>query len=207
MQVSINQASVKDWGYYCGFAYLADPGRVEMDFSRITQPWWPAQVPFDPTSITGFTFSVPDCGVTFNYTIDNLRLLPRDQAGDTDAVTIEPNLYWNDYAGTIQPGGPPAVTALNPVGPPAWGCVGYNPLMGNNSITGRVEGTGVTNLSAYRGIAFEISGGATISYGISHCAGRNNGPAAPGASQPVSQGAGASQSARDCQSTAPAPEK
>jgi hypothetical protein len=203
VQASVNQASVADYGYYCGFAYLATPGRVELDFSQITQPWWANMVPFDPTVITGFTFSVPDWAVTFNYTIANLRLLPTGQAGDTGAVTIEPNLYWSAYAGTDQTGGTPAVSTLNPVGPPVWGCVGNNPLFGNNSITGGVEGTGVTNLSAYRGIAFEISGGATISYAISSQVDLNNGPSAPGASSPASQGAPAGQAATVCVETAP----
>ncbi len=203
VQAMVNQSSVTDYGYFEGFAYLANPGRVELDFAQLTQPWWANMVPFDPTVITGFTFSVPDWAVTFNYTISNLRLLPTGQTGDAGAVTIESNLYWSAYAGTDQTGGTPAVSTLNPVGPPVWGCVGNDPLFGNNSITGGVEGSGVTNLSTYRGIAFEISGGATMSYALSNQVDLNNGPTASGASSPASQGAPTGQASTICISTAP----
>jgi|GEM_PF-3532897 len=201
VQATVNQASVTDYGYYCGFAYLNNPGRVELDFSQLVQPWWAQMVPFDPTSITGFTFSVPDWAVTFNYTIWNLRYLPQGQTGDTGAVTMEPSLNWSAYAGTNQTGGTPSVSTLNPIGPPVWGCVGNNPLFGNNSITAF---KGVTqDLSAYRGIAFEISGGATMSYAISNQVDLNNGPSAPGASLPASQGAPTGQAATICLATVP----
>lgn len=184
LRVSLNQAAITDYGYYGGYADL-DPGprRVEIDWTRLDQPWWSAQVPLELTRINAISFSVDCLADPFTFTIANLRLLPQGRTGDAGAVTITGS-WWSTA-------GQGSACALSASGPVTWGAAGKSVLGGWNT-TGVSLPPGLADLGPYRGLAFEIGGKAVRDYRLNGCKDQDNGPEAKpgrGAVLPVAVGA------------------
>ena len=183
VRVNFNQASVTDYGYYGGYAYLGAPGRVEVDWGQLEQPWWAVKVPLDLTQIPTIAFSIECLADSFTFTVANLRLLPKGLKGDDGAVTLAGN--WFSYAGQG------ATSTLSLSGPATWGATGKTVVGGWNS-TGLPLTSSQRDLTAYRGLAFEIGGTAVMKYNLNGCVDEDNGPdpkPGRGASPPITVGA------------------
>jgi hypothetical protein len=165
--VSFQSASVTDWGFYGGYAYLSQPGRVEIDWNQLAQPGWAQQIPLDLTKVTAVCFGLEN-PATYHYSVANFRLLPPGQTGDSGAVTVTGGT-WGFYSGSGSSG------QLTLSGPPAWGVKGTSVLFGWGSLTAALPGGGM-DLSAYRGIAFELDGKADRTYAINGLTETDNGP-------------------------------
>ncbi|HXL73871.1 MAG TPA: hypothetical protein VN963_09630 [bacterium] len=76
---------------------------------------------------------------------------------------------WGVYSGSGSSG------QLSLSGPPAWGTIGTSVLFGWSSLTAALPGGGM-DLSAYRGIAFELDGKANRTYAIDGLTETDNGP-------------------------------
>jgi hypothetical protein len=158
---------VNDWGFYGGYAYLSHPGRVEIDWDQLEQQSWAKQVPLDLTRISSVRFNL-ERPATFQYSVANLRFLPLGQTGDTGAVTLT-GVAWNDYAGA----GSTAQLTLS--GPLTWGTKGTSVNFGWNTLDAPLPGGGM-DLTAFRGLAFEIEGQADRTYAIQGLTEADNGP-------------------------------
>jgi len=183
VRVSLNQASVTDYGYYEGYAYLDNPGRVEVDWDQLAQPWWSAQVPLDLTQINSIAFAIECLADSFTFTVSNLRLLPKGQMGDDGAVTLTGSWYSNAGQGST--------CSLSQSGPITWGATGKSILGGWNTTGTSLAGSG-RDLSPYRGLAFEIGGTAVRKYDLNGCIDEDNGPEPKpgrGANLPITVGA------------------
>lgn len=166
--VSLASPSVTDWGYYGGYAYLSKaPGRVEIDWSQLTQQGWAKQVPLDLTKVVSVRFGLEN-PVTFQFSAANLRFLPLGQTGDQGAVTVT-GTSWFFAAGAGSTG------QIGPQGPVAWGASGTNVLFGWSVLTASLPGGGV-DLTGYRGMAFNFEGKADRINAIDGLADTDNGP-------------------------------
>jgi hypothetical protein len=183
VRVSLNQSTITDYGYYGDYGYLNSPGRVEVDWDQVTQPWWSVQVPLDLTKINSIAFSMECLANSFTFTVANLRFLPKGKTADDGAVTVNGSWYSNAGQGSV--------CALSASGPVTWGATGKSILGGWNTTGVSLPG-GNTDLSPYRGLAFEISGTAVRKYDLNGCLDVDNG-ADPkpgrGAKLPASVGA------------------
>lgn len=183
VRVSLNQSSVTDYGYYGGYAYLDSPGRVEIDWSQLAQPWWSVQVPLDLTQISSIAFGMECLADSFTFSVSNLRLLPKDQKADEGAVTLTGSWYSDAGQGSA--------CSLSLAGPVTWGATGKSVLGGWNTTGTSLSGSG-RDLSPYRGLAFEIGGTAVRKYDLNGCADEDNGPGPKpgrGANLPITVGA------------------
>ena len=180
---------IPDYGEYLAYTPLAPqpgPRRVELDWSQFAPPGWSQQqVPLNLLEVDGIEFSFDPTVGSFNYTVSNLRLLPVGGTGDAGAVPVT-GAAWT----TSSSGG--SVCTLTAGGPLAGGASGNSAFNGQNLLVARLP-PGLTNLTGYRGLAFELAGTASRTYSFQGYQDVDNGPgAAPGrgATLPVSVGAG-----------------
>jgi hypothetical protein len=151
---------IPDYGFYVAYTPLEPqpgPRRVEIDWSQLAQPGWSQQqVPLNLSEVDGIVFGFDPIVGSFDYTIGNLRLLPAGETGDTGAVPVTGGAW------TASSSGGSACT-LTASGPLTWGASGSSALNGQNSLIAPLP-AGLTNLTAYRGLAFELAGTASRTY-------------------------------------------
>ncbi len=188
---------VPDYGSYMAYTPLAPqpgPRRVEIDWSQLAQPGWSQQqVPLDLSRVDSIVFGFDSLVASFSYTIGNLRLLPAGGTGDAGAVPV------TGAAWTVHSSGGSACT-LTASGPLTWGASGSSVLGGQNLLTAPLPAS-LTNLTAYRGLAFELAGTASRTYNFQGFQDVDNGPGAVpgrGATLPASVGADPSGAAPVC---------
>ena len=170
VRVALAGGGVADYGYWGGYAFLAGgPGRVELDFDALDQPWWAVPLRRDLSWITAVLFSV-EVPSRFRFAVSHLRLLPLGGRGDEGAVPLE-GVSWSAGAGKG------STTRLSVQGPPAWGAEGESVELGWNVLSAGLP-EGGRDLSRYRGLAFKIEGRAAKDYGRHGCEAEDNGPEA-----------------------------
>jgi len=179
---------IPDYAYY--FAYITltpspGPRRVEVDWSQMAQPAWSQnQLPMDLSQVWAITFALDPITNDFNYTVSNLRLLPTGATGDTGAVAV------NGGNWTVSCNGGSTCALTNP-SPTTWGDAGSSVFDGQNALTAPLQSS-LSNLTAYRGLAFELAGSASRTYNFQGYQDVDNGPAAEagrGAALPPNIGA------------------
>ena len=183
VRVSLNQASIADYGYYGGYAYLNAPGRVEVDWNQLAQAWWPVQVPLDLAKVDSIGFAIECLADNFDFTVAHLRLLPKGENGDDGAVTLTGGWFSNAGQGST--------CSLSQTGPVTWGATGKN-VLGGWTTSGIPLSGSQRDLTAYRGLAFELGGTAVRKYDLNGCLDEDNGPdpkPGRGAHLPITVGA------------------
>jgi hypothetical protein len=142
-----------------------------VDFSQMAQGAWSQnQVPMDLSQVSAITFALDPIANSFNYTVSNLRLLPAGAAGDTGAVAVA----GGDWTVSCNGGSTCALT--NPA-TGTWGDTGSSVFNGQNPLTAPLQSS-LTDLTAYRGLAFELAGSASRTYNFQGYQDVDNGPAA-----------------------------
>lgn len=163
---------IPDYGFYEAYTPLAPqpgPRRVEIDWSQMGQPGWSQQqVPLNLSEVDSILFGFDPIVGSFDYTIGNLRLLPAGETGDTGAVPVT-GTTWT----AISSGG--SACTLTASGPLTWGASGSSVLNGQNLLNAPLP-AGLTNLTAYRGLAFELAGTASRTYNFQGYQDADNGP-------------------------------
>jgi len=180
---------IPDYGFYQAYTPLAPqpgPRRVEIDWSQLAQPGWSQeQVTLDLSEVDSILFGFDPIVWNFDYTIGNLRLLPAGGSGDAGAVPVTGTTWTASASGG-------SMCTLTAFGPLTWGASGSSVLNGQNVLIAQLP-AGLTNLTAYRGLAFELAGTASRTYDFQGYQDVDNGPdAAPGrgATLPAFVGAG-----------------
>lgn len=179
---------IPDYSYYTAYITLTPspgPRRVEVDFSQMAQGAWSQnQVPMDLSQVWATTFAFDPFADSFNYTVSNLRLLPAGSTGDSGAVAV------NGGDWTVSCNGGSTCTLTNPAAG-TWGDTGSSVFNGQNALTAPLQSS-LSDLTAYRGLAFELAGSASRSYNFQGYQDIDNGPAAEagrGATLPANIGA------------------
>jgi hypothetical protein len=179
---------IPDYSYYTAYVTLTPPPgprRVEVDWPQMAQGAWSQnQVPMDLSQVNAITFSLEQPASAFAYAISNLRLLPTGGSGDTGAVAVDGGSW------TVSCNGG-STCAVTTTGSTSWGDTGSSVFNGQNVLTAPLPST-LTNLSGYRGIAFELSGTASRTYDFQGYQAADNGPDAAsgrGATLPTNIGA------------------
>jgi hypothetical protein len=192
---------VPDYASYEAYTTLAPqpgPRRVELDWSDFAQPGWSQQrVPMNLSRVDGINFVIDTTGAAFNYTISNLRLLPVGGTGDLGAVPAT-GTSWTAACGS------PSTCSVAAIGPVTWGLSGSHAYGGSNRLTAPMP-AGLTDLTAYRGLAFDLAGTASRKYNHQGYQDVDNGPEAAagrGASLPAVVGADPSGAWPACHSNA-----
>ncbi len=190
IEVSLVQPTsiIPDYDYYMAFVTLAPspgPRRVEIDFSQMMQDAWSQnQVPMDLSQVDAISFAVNPIANSFDYTVSNLRLLPAGVTGDTGAVTV------NGGDWTVGCNGGSTCALTNPASG-TWGDTGSSVFDGQNALTAPLQ-TSLNNLTAYRGLAFELAGSASRTFNFQGYQDVDNGPESEpgrGATLPANVGA------------------
>ena len=206
LSVTLNQPVflIPDYGAYMTYIPLAPqpgPRRVEVDWDQLTQPGWSQQqVPLNLSQVDSISFGFDPEVAAFNYTISNLRLLPAGGTGDVGAVAVTGTTWTVSSSGG-------STCALTASGPAAWGASGSSVFNGANSLSAPLP-QGLKNLTAYRGLAFELAGTASRTFNFQGYQDVDNGPdPAPGrgATLPASVGADPMHAALVCAATTAAP--
>ena len=192
-----NAARIPGYGWYTAYTTLAPqpgPRRVELVWFQFAQPGWDQQqVPLDLSQVLSIGFALESLADTFNYSITNLRLLPAGGTGDAGAVPVS-GPAWTF---TCASGSPCSWSAS---GPSTWGVSGTNAFFGSNNLTAPLPAN-LQNFSAYRGLAFDLSGTAIRTYRFQGFQDVDNGPEAlpgRGARLPASVGADPTTAASAC---------
>jgi len=179
---------IPDYAYYTAYVTLTPspgPRRVEVDFSQMAQGAWSQnQVPMDLSQVWAITFTLDPIANNFNYTVSNLRLLPTGASGDTGAVAV------NGGDWTVSCNGGSACALANPAAG-TWGDTGSSVFNGQNALTAPLQSS-LTDLTAYRGLAFELAGSGSRTFDFQGYQDVDNGPAAEagrGATLPANVGA------------------
>jgi hypothetical protein len=179
---------IPDYAYYTAYVTLTPspgPRRVEVDFSQMAQGAWSQnQVPMDLSQVWAITFTLDPIANSFNYTVSNLRLLPAGSTGDTGAVAV------NGSDWTVSCSGGSTCALTNPASG-TWGDTGSSVFNGQNALTAPLQSS-LTDLTAYRGLAFELAGSGSRTYNFQGYQDVDNGPAAEpgrGATLPTNIGA------------------
>jgi hypothetical protein len=179
---------IPDYAYYFAYVTLAPspgPRRVEVDWSQMVQPAWSQnQLPMDLSQVSAITFALDPIAKDFNYTVSNLRLLPAGATGDAGAVTV------NGGNWTVSCNGGSTCALTNP-SPTTWGDTGSSVFNGQNVLTAPLQSS-LTDLTEYRGLAFELAGSGSRTYNFQGYQDVDNGPAAVagrGATLPANIGA------------------
>ena len=165
---------IPDYAYYTAFFTLTPspgPRRVEVDFSQMAQGVWSQnQAPMDFSTVSGIMFSFDPIANSFNYTVTNLRLLPTGATGDTGAVAVSGGNW------TVSCNGGSTCALTNPA-PTTWGDTGSSVFNGQNALNAPLQPS-LTDLTAYRGLAFELAGSASRTFNFQGYQDVDNGPAA-----------------------------
>ncbi len=179
---------IPDYSYYFDYVTLAPspgPRRVEVDFSQMVQPAWSQnQVPMDLSQVWAVAFTFDPIANSFNYTVSNLRMLPMGATGDTGAVAVN----GGDWTVSCNGGSTCTLTNANPT---TWGDTGSSVFDGQNVLSAPLQ-PGLSNLTTYRGLAFELAGTASRTYNFQGYQDVDNGPATEpgrGATLPPNVGA------------------
>jgi hypothetical protein len=179
---------IPDYAYYTAYITLAPspgPRRVEVDFSQMAQGAWSQnQVPMDLSQVWAIMFSFDPIASAFNYTVNNLRMLPTGASGDTGAVAVS----GGDWTVSCNGGSTCALTNADPT---TWGDTGSSVFNGQNALTAPLQSS-LADLTAYRGVAFELAGSASRTYNFQGYQDLDNGPdaeAGRGATLPANIGA------------------
>jgi hypothetical protein len=179
---------IPDYAYYTAYLTLTPspgPRRVEVDFSQMAQGAWSQnQVPLDLSQVSAINFTFDPIANSFNYTVNNLRMLPAGATGDTGAVAVSGGNW------TVSCNGG-STCALTNAASTTWGDMGSSVFNGQNALTAPLQSS-LTDLTAYRGLAFELAGSASRSYNFQGYQDVDNGPAAEpgrGATLPANIGA------------------
>ncbi len=163
------------------------PRRVEILWSQLAQPGWSLQeVPLDLSVVNSIVFNFESPATSFSYSIANLRLLPLGGTGDDGAVAVDGATVQADSSGG-------STCTLTTPAAATWTAAGANAFRGANSLTVSLP-SGLTDMRAYRGLAFELVGTATRDYKFQGYQDVDNGPdAVPGrgATLPADIGASA----------------
>lgn len=188
VQLAQPVSAIPDYAFFQAYVPLAPlpgPRRVEVDWSQLAQPGWSQQeVPLDLSTANGILFGFDENVNSFNYTISNLRLLPVGETGDAGAVPVAGTTWTTSASGG-------SVCTLTAAGPLTWGAAGSAAFHGQDLLNAPLP-AGLTDLTAYRGLAFELAGTASRTYDFQGFEDVDNGPAAApgrGASLPVNVGA------------------
>jgi hypothetical protein len=179
---------IPDYAYYFAYVTLAPspgPRRVEVDFSQMVQPAWSQnQLPMDLSQVWAIEFTLDPIVNNFSYTVSNLRMLPAGAIGDTGAVAV------NGGNWTVNCNGG-STCALTNADPTTWGETGSSVFDGQNVLNAPLQSS-LNDLTAYRGLAFELAGSASRTYNFQGYQDVDNGPAAEpgrGATLPANIGA------------------
>jgi len=179
---------IPDYAYYFAYVALAPspgPRRVEVDFSQMVQPAWSQnQLPMDLSQVWAIEFTLDPIVNNFSYTVSNLRMLPAGAIGDTGAVAV------NGGNWTVNCNGG-STCALTNADPTTWGETGSSVFDGQNVLNAPLQSS-LNDLTAYRGLAFELAGSASRTYNFQGYQDVDNGPAAEpgrGATLPANIGA------------------
>ena len=205
LSVALNQPAsfIPDYGSYMTYVPLAPqpgPRRVEVDWDQLAQPGWSQQqVPLNLSQVDSIAFGFEPVVGTFDFTIGNLRLLPAGGTGDAGAVAVT-GTSW-----TVSSSGGSTCT-LTASGPATWGASG-SAVFNGASLTAPLP-PALKDLTAYRGLAFELAGTATRTFNFQGYQDVDNGPdPAPGrgATLPASVGADPAGAAPVCAVSTAAP--
>ena len=165
---------IPDYAYYFAYVTLTPspgPRRVEVDFSQMAQPAWSQnQLPMDLSQVWAIVFTFDPIANSFNYTASNLRLLPTGATGDTGAVAVN----GGDWTVSCSGGSTCALTNLAPT---TWGDTGSSVFNGQNALSAPLQPS-LTDLTAYRGLAFELAGSGSRTFNFQGYQDVDNGPAA-----------------------------
>lgn len=165
---------IPDYAYYTAYVTLTPspgPRRVEVDFSQMAQGAWSQnQVPMDLSQVWAITFTLDPTANSFNYTVSNLRLLPAGATGDTGAVAVAGGNW------TVSCNGGSTCALTNPAAG-TWGDTGSSVFNGKNVLTAPLQSS-LSDLTAYRGLAFELAGSGSRTYNFQGYQDADNGPAA-----------------------------
>ena len=179
---------IPDYAYYFAYVTLTPspgPRRVEVDFSQMAQGAWSQnQVPMDLSQVWAITFTLDPIANAFGYTVSNLRLLPAGATGDAGAVAVKGGNW------TVSCSGGSTCALTNPA-PGTWGDTGSSVFHGQNVLSAPLQ-SNLTDLTTYRGLAFELAGSGSKSYNFQGYRDSDNGPAAEpgrGATLPANIGA------------------
>jgi hypothetical protein len=179
---------IPDYAYYTAYITLTPspgPRRVEVDFSQMAQGAWSQnQVPMDLSQVWAIMFSFDPIANSFNYTVSNLRLLPAGATGDTGAVAVNGGNWTVDCNGG-------STCALTNPSSTTWGDTGSSVFNGQNVLSAPLQSS-LADLTAYRGLAFELAGSGSRTYNFQGYQDMDNGPAAEpgrGATLPPNIGA------------------
>jgi hypothetical protein len=188
VQLSQPVSMIPDYAWYVAYTTLAPqpgPRRVELDWTDFAQPGWQTQaVPLDLSRVDSIFFGTDTTGASFNYTITNLRLLPIGETADAGAVPVA-GTSWRAECNS------PSTCSLSASGPVTWGASGTHAFGGSNRLAAPLPAS-LTNLAAYRGLAFDLAGTTTRKYDHQRYQDVDNGAEAAagrGASLPASVGA------------------
>ena len=177
---------IADYAYYFAYTTLKPgPRRVEIDWAQLGQPAWSQQpVPMDLSQVDSIAFSLDAPAAPFSFDIANLRFLPAAGSSDTGAEPVS-GLTWTTRCENG------ASCALSQKSPGVWSISGSTPFGGTNSLVAGLP-AGSKDLRRYRGLAFDLAGTASRSYGLQGFQDVDNGPdPAPGrgATLPAAVGA------------------
>ena len=176
IEVALSQPAsiIPDYAYYFAYVTLAPspgPRRVEVDFSQMVQPAWSQnQLPMDLSQVWAIDFTFDPIVNSFDYTVSNLRMLPAGATGDTGAVAV------NGGNWTVSCNGG-STCALTNAGPTTWGVTGSSVFDGQNVLNAPLQPS-LSDLTSYRGLAFELAGSASRTYNFQGYQDVDNGPAA-----------------------------
>jgi hypothetical protein len=177
-----------DYAYYTAFITLTPspgPRRVEVDFSQMAQGVWSQnQAPMDLSTVSAIMFSFDPIANSFNYTVSNLRLLPTGATGDTGAVAVNGGNWTVSCSGG-------STCALTSPASGTWGDTGSSVFNSQNALSAPLQSS-LSNLTTYRGVAFELAGSASRTYNFQGYQDVDNGPATVagrGATLPANIGA------------------
>jgi hypothetical protein len=124
----------------------------------------------DLSQVSAITFTFDPIANSFNYTVSNLRLLPTGATGDTGAVAV------NGGSWAVSCNGGSTCALTNP-SPTTWGDTGSSVFDGQNVLTAPLQPS-LTDLTAYRGLAFELAGSGSRTFNFQGYQDVDNGPAA-----------------------------
>jgi hypothetical protein len=138
----------------------------------------------DLSQVWAIEFTLDPIVNNFSYTVSNLRMLPAGAIGDTGAVAV------NGGNWTVNCNGG-STCALTNADPTTWGETGSSVFDGQNVLNAPLQSS-LNDLTAYRGLAFELAGSASRTYNFQGYQDVDNGPAAEpgrGATLPANIGA------------------
>jgi uncharacterized protein (TIGR03437 family) len=158
--------------------------------------WSQRQVPLNLSEVDAVAFQLDPIATPFSFTVANLRLLPAGGSGDAGAV-VATGATWRTQCSNG------AACTLSQASSGGWNLSGSAPYASTNFLVATLP-AGLTDFRAYRGLAFDLAGTASRTWGFQGYRDTDNGPDAAtgrGANLPAIVGADPSGAWPPCAST------